>query len=219
MLGAFILVLLMSRVLGEAVSPPAPIQAGTSSMCSEWHVVKQGEICGSIETQHQISHEDFMGLNPAIQKDCSQNFWEKYAYCVCAPHVKDAVWGVESSVQPAATSYRADHMSDSTTYSMPIGTGRYAMGNSTRPRMNTTGTGRSDSYSIRNTIKSWAISTPSPINMSWPPEKTLAGQPAYCNKWYLVGAGDTCDSVSRTNGIIKENLWVLHLQSINVIDG
>ncbi|KAK2760016.1 hypothetical protein FQN54_002752 [Arachnomyces sp. PD_36] len=49
-------------------------------------------------------------------------------------------------------------------------------------------------YSIREPITSWNLTT-STIETVFPPEKTQAGQPSYCNNWHYVGVGDTCEDI------------------------
>ncbi|KAL8730074.1 MAG: hypothetical protein Q9166_004273 [cf. Caloplaca sp. 2 TL-2023] len=175
---AFLLnVLLLSfpiNVLGQDTTPQGPTQPGTISSCNRWHTVKAGDSCYTIETDFQISHADFLKYNPAVSSDCVTNFWGGYAYCV----------GIDSAITSSSSSTSSKPSSSKSTTSSATKTS-----SSTRitSAANTT-------YSIRNPSTSVNITTPT-IDMTWPPKKTQTGQPSYCNKWYLVEAGDTCNSV------------------------
>ncbi len=49
-------------------------------------------------------------------------------------------------------------------------------------------------YSTRYLVTSETIIEPT-YSTDWPPTKTQAGQPAYCNKWHLVQGGETCSTI------------------------
>lgn len=53
-------------------------------------------------------------------------------------------------------------------------------------------------YSSRNPITNYTISTPV-VPTEWPPTKTQAGQPSYCNDWHLVLPGESCEKIVGDN--------------------
>ncbi|EFE30994.1 uncharacterized protein ARB_02188 [Trichophyton benhamiae CBS 112371] len=54
-------------------------------------------------------------------------------------------------------------------------------------------------YSIRNPVTSDEF-TVSSVETAWPPKRTQPGQPSYCNKWYHVKIGDTCNTIQILHG-------------------
>ena len=193
--------LMVQSPLCQATAPPGHTQAGTSSGCSKWHTVKQGDTCPSIEKQYGISHKDFLQWNTAVSGDCSQNFWLTYAYCVGVQPAKTASAGGSLPISTLATHTFDFNSLNQATASL----GKYPAGNSTSSGMDATGTGYSAKYSIRNPIKIWSISS-STIDMSWPPKQTQAGLSSQCNKWYLVNADESCEDISVRNSVSKADL-------------
>lgn len=63
-------------------SPPAPTHTGQPADCDEWHVVVEGDSCQSVADGAGISLNQFFDWNPAVSKDCVDNFWLGQAYCV-----------------------------------------------------------------------------------------------------------------------------------------
>ncbi len=41
-----------------------------------------GDTCASVEAAFGITHAQFLQWNPAVNQDCSVNFWLNYDYCV-----------------------------------------------------------------------------------------------------------------------------------------
>ena len=181
---AFLQLLFLSLAigaLGQDTTPSGPTQPGTASNCNKWYTVKAGDGCYSVETAFGITHTQFIDWNPAVSNDCTTNFWAGYSYCI----------GVGSVITSSSFSTTGTTTTPVTNSSSPI---------TTTASVNAT-------YSIRNPITSYTLSTPT-TDRTWPPTKTQAGQPSYCNKWYLVGAGDTCEIVYRKFGtsMSRENL-------------
>lgn len=137
-------------------SPPGPTFTGTPANCNSWHLVKAGEDCGTLESKYGISHSQFLQYNPAVSKDCVNNFWPNYAYCV--------------GLGP------------------PITTTSQTTTTTTTSSFNST-------YSVRHPVTSWVISTPTIDNTTWPPTKTQAGQPSFCNNWHLVAGNQDCRAI------------------------
>ena len=162
--------------LAQDTTPAGPTQPGTTSSCNKWYTVKSGDSCFAVEQTFGITHAQFIAWNPAVSDDCLTNFWPNDAYCV----------GVDNTVETSPTS-----MSRISTSIQSITSSASSMSSlaSTTSDVNTT-------YSIRNAITSYNLSTPT-IDRSWPPTRTQTGQPSYCNKWYLVEGGDTCEIVYR----------------------
>lgn len=173
-----LLLLLAITVLGQDTTPSGPTQPGTISSCNNWHTVKTGDSCYTIETDFKISHADFLKWNPAVSEDCVTNFWGGYAYCVGIDST------ITSSKPSSSTSATPSSVSSATKTSSSASSSKSSSATSTA----------NSTYSIRNPSTSPNISTPT-IDTAWPPKKTQAGQPSYCNKWYLVEAGETCDTV------------------------
>lgn len=173
--------LLPIGVLCQVDKPSGPTQPNTASNCNRWYTVKSGDSCFSVETAFKISHANFLKWNPAVSKDCITNFWVKDLYCV----------GIDSAMPSKSTS------ASSKASSITSETAEVTTTTSSATKISSTSdssSGASSTYSIRNPVTSFNIST-STIDTSWPPKKTQTGQPSYCNRWYLVEAGDTCDTV------------------------
>ncbi|WYZ42085.1 hypothetical protein EsH8_V_000980 [Colletotrichum jinshuiense] len=49
-------------------------------------------------------------------------------------------------------------------------------------------------YSTRYPVTNQTITRPSSSD-AWPPSKTQAGQPSYCNNWHFVEGGQTCSNI------------------------
>ena len=159
----------------QDTTPSGPTQPNFASSCNKWYTVKSGDSCFSVETEFNISHTDFLKWNPDVSDDCLTNFWVNYSYCI----------GIDSTM----TSKPSPTTSKSSSSSIKV-TSTTSKGVSTSD----TSIQASSTYSIRNPVTSFNISSTS-VDTSWPPKRTQSGQPDYCNKWYLVEAGDTCDTV------------------------
>ncbi|PSK36695.1 hypothetical protein B9Z65_1878 [Elsinoe australis] len=68
------------------VTQPAPTstQAGASTACRKWYVVKSGDTCSIVEQANGITDAQFRAWNTAIDSACT-NLWLGYAYCVAGP--------------------------------------------------------------------------------------------------------------------------------------
>ncbi|CAK7197530.1 hypothetical protein SEUCBS139899_000178 [Sporothrix eucalyptigena] len=159
------------NVIPTETKPPGPTMTGSPANCNNWYLVVHGDTCGKVESKFGISHDQFLAWNPAVSADCSTNFWLGEAYCV----------GVGASVTtgPTGTRPTSGHTVSSSSGAGPT------------TKVNTTTT----PYWTRLPLTSWNISTPT-VGTAWPPTRTQAGQPSYCNEWYLVQAGDTCASIA-----------------------
>ena len=80
-----------------SVGPPAPTHTGQPANCNKWHVVEDGDSCGSVAAEYGITTDQFFKWNPAVSKDCVTNFWLGQAYCV---GVGDSTPGPEPTDPP-----------------------------------------------------------------------------------------------------------------------
>jgi hypothetical protein len=165
-----------SHASAQDTSPTGPTQPGIAANCNAWHTVKSGDSCGLIESIYAISHTDFIQWNPAVSNDCTTNFWAGYAYCVAV--------GAQVSTTPSTTSPTITGSQSSM-----VSSGSSVVTSSSAP------VSGNASYSIREPITSWNL-TSSTIENQFPPQRTQAGQPSYCNNWYYVNVGDTCESIA-----------------------
>ena len=160
---------LFSHVVAQDSSPGGSVHPGQPSDCNAWHTIVDGDNCDSVPKLFGITREQFLKWNPAVSSDCLTNFWLGYAYCV--------------GVGPRKTT---SGLSGTTSSSSPVPTTSATM-SSTPVSVNTT-------YSIREPVISWNISS-SVTDGTWPPKITQAGQPEACNRWHLVSAGQTCQTI------------------------
>lgn len=156
----------------QITSPPGPTFTGTPANCNNWYTIQKGDDCGVVEKKFGITHDQFTAWNPAVSKDCVTNFWPDYSYCV----------GVDPSKPSTATSKPS-----TTTTTNPSTT--------TKPSVTVPTT--TTPYSILHPVTNETISRPPMPTEEWPPTKTQAGQPAYCNNWHLVSPGETCEDITR----------------------
>ncbi|KAJ1325254.1 peptidoglycan DL-endopeptidase LytF [Microdochium nivale] len=63
-------------------TPPAPTHTGQPANCNKWDVVQSGDSCGGMASDNGISLNQFYDWNPAVSRDCVNNFWLGQAYCV-----------------------------------------------------------------------------------------------------------------------------------------
>ncbi|PYI10815.1 hypothetical protein BO78DRAFT_393791 [Aspergillus sclerotiicarbonarius CBS 121057] len=167
-------------------APHGPTMTGIPANCNRWYIVQKGDTCYAVEKAFGLSPQQFHQWNPAVSLDCQVNFWPGYAYCV----------GVGPVISTSTTSTAGPP----STTTVPITSSTITTLPSTTTTSNTT-------YSVRNPITSYNMTT-STIDDQWPPTKTQAGQPTDCDKWHLVGPGDTCDRIYQRyrNTITKEEL-------------
>jgi hypothetical protein len=183
----FFLLSLAAGTFAQDTTPSGPTQPGTIPTCNKWYTVKSGDGCYSVETAFTITHAQFIAWNPAVSNDCLTNFWLGYAYCI----------GVGSVVTTSSSPIAVTSTSRASTSSLVSSGGSTTSTATSSIRITTTSVNAT--YSIRNPITSYNLSTPT-TDRTWPPTKTQVGQPSYCNKWYLAEGGDTCELVYRKFG-------------------
>lgn len=64
------------------IPPTAPTQNGVVSGCTQWYTAKSGDTCLGIAAKFNISNEQFMAWNPAVDPPLCYNMWLNYGYCV-----------------------------------------------------------------------------------------------------------------------------------------
>lgn len=61
------------------VAPVAVL--ATTSACTTWYTVTQGEYCYKLAESHGITLDQFYAMNPDVDSNCS-NLWSGNSYCV-----------------------------------------------------------------------------------------------------------------------------------------
>ena len=49
--------------------------AGSTSGCYRWHIAQKDDKCMRIESQYNITHAQFLGMNPEINANCTNLFY------------------------------------------------------------------------------------------------------------------------------------------------
>jgi hypothetical protein len=184
---------LLPTALAQDSRPGASVHPGQPSNCIAWHVVKQGNDCETVPKKYYITKQEFLAWNPAVSKDCLTNFWLKYAYCVRV----DGTSAIYTTTKSTATSKTALSTTQSnqessikdisSTITSDQTTSEVASESIATTAANTT-------YSVRNSISKWNITTPT-RDVNWPPKATQSGQPKDCNKRHLVRGRQSCQDV------------------------
>lgn len=65
----------------SALTTPTPTQAGMIDGCTEFHLVEDGDQCGTIAGSYGITTSDFYTWNPRVGDTCS-SLWLGYYVCV-----------------------------------------------------------------------------------------------------------------------------------------
>lgn len=188
-----ILSFLVSATIAQDACPQGPTFPNTISTCNKWHTIPSdgSEGCDTVEAEFGITSAQFLSWNPDVSSDCLTNFWAGNAYCV-------GVGDITSACGSSSSSSTTSIGSSSTTVTTSPGT-------ITSSGVTTTSTSANLTYSTRNPITGYNLTTTT-IGTAWPPERTQSGQPSYCNSWHLVGAGETCSSIAASARITTDNL-------------
>lgn len=177
-------------------TPSAPTCTGTAQNCNRWHKIVNGDTCDSLLGDFGITRNQFLAWNLAVSEDCTENFWLGEAYCVGIGSELVSTSSILSSSgrrTRISSLYTTGSISPCTRVvsgSIPRNTSSIG-GAGTRP---VTTSPVNSTYSIRSPTTPYELGSTT-IDSAWPPTKTQPGQPSYCNKWHLVGAGDTCASI------------------------
>lgn len=178
-------------------SPTGPTHPNIDPNCNAFHTIVDGDGCWSVETQYSISHADFIKWNPDVLDDCLTNFWLGSSYCVGVGAVANSR---STSGLPVTSSSGVLSSSISSSISASISNSVSNSISVTSQVSSATSSGKSPpvtanaTYSVREPIITWNISS-STVESAFPPKKTQAGQPSYCNNWHLVTAGESCQEI------------------------
>lgn len=165
-----------------ADAAPGPTMPNTIANCNKWFLANDGDSCATAQAAGGISATQFFEYNPDVSKDCLTNFWPTYYYCIGL--------GPELSSSSSSVGTTTTKTTSSSSTSAPL----------------TSTTSVNATYSIRNPVVTWNITTPT-IGTTYPPKETQAGQPSYCIDWHLVGLGETCQTVvNRYSTLTMDNL-------------
>lgn len=157
---------LLLRVAGIVkADAPGPSMPNTAANCNKLYLVQDGDDCSKPQTAGGITVDQFFTWNPHVSRDCLNNFWPTYYYCI----------GVGAAVSTSTTA-----IPTSMSTAMPTTTSISSTTNET--------------YSIRDPTSTWII-TSKTIGTEWPPKETQPGQPGHCIDWHLVGVTETCQTI------------------------
>ncbi len=208
------------RQVASHTSPTAPQQTGTIAGCSLWYNIASGDTCATVAGHFNMPLSQFLRFNPAVNSDCSQNFWLGYAYCVrVGPAVPSTPTGPTfegtdckcnkfytvvsgDDCQSVATKFGIT-TSEFFQYNPAVDSNcanNFWIGNSycvgvsgasTCPATTTaTTTTTMAPGATTNTLTGTAIGSPSPAG------PTFTGIPCQCNEFHPVSNGDTCDTIA-----------------------
>lgn len=164
----------IAAAVAQETSPSGPTMTGTAPNCVSWYTVKSGDTCPSVQEKFNITAEQFFKWNPAVSRDCTQNFWVGESYCV---------W-IGKPVKTTSTTGSTSTKITTTSSTLSSSTSASDDG---KP------------YSTRFPITSKNITTPTSPT-AWPPTKTQAGEPSSCMDWHFVVPGDTCQRIVNRYG-------------------
>ncbi|KAK7425110.1 hypothetical protein QQX98_000024 [Neonectria punicea] len=205
----------LSTTIAQDSKPGGPVHDGQPKNCNAWHTVKEGDDCETVPKKYYISKKQFLVWNPAVSEDCLKNFWLKSAYCV---GVDESMTGGSSGTSLTKTSAMTSKIGASTTQSTKdtstsasesihhstTGGSTLTTSNPGQITSEITTTAVNTTYSVRNPVSTWNITTPT-TDMTWPPKATQSGQPEDCNNWHLVLPGSTCVTVlNRYSAFMKK---------------
>ncbi|OAA74801.1 peptidoglycan-binding protein [Akanthomyces lecanii RCEF 1005] len=166
----------IAAVVAQDTSPSGPTMTGTAPDCNSWYTVKSGDTCPSVEEKFGITADQFFKWNPAVSRDCVNNFWVGESYCV----------GVGKPIKTSSTSSQVSSSTSTKT-------------TSTKTTSTTSDAGDGKPYSTRFPVTSRNITTPTSPT-AWPPTKTQPGEPDSCTNWHFVVPGDTCQRIVNRYG-------------------
>ncbi|KAF5546406.1 hypothetical protein FPHYL_10499 [Fusarium phyllophilum] len=196
---------LFPAILAQDSKPGAPVHPGQPSNCVAWHTVKEGDDCETVPRSYYVTKEEFLAWNPAVSKDCLTNFWLKYAYCVKIDGAT-AIYTTAKSTTTSKTILSTTHSNRDTSVSTTKASSTKVISSTTTPGQTVSGTtsesvittALNTTYSVRNPVSTWNITTPT-TDVTWPPKATQSGQPKDCNKWHLVRGRQSCRDVLSTH--------------------
>lgn len=72
----------IAAVVAQDTTPSGPTMTGTAPDCNAWYTIKSGDSCPSVQKKFGITADQFFKWNPAVSRDCVNNFWLGESYCV-----------------------------------------------------------------------------------------------------------------------------------------
>ncbi|KDN71454.1 putative LysM domain-containing protein [Colletotrichum sublineola] len=217
-------------------TPPAPTHTGQPADCNKWDVVTDGDSCGSMAADNGITVDQFYAWNPAVSKDCVTNFWLGQAYCVGVSGTGSGITATSPSTKSSTSSSTTvaptppapthtgqpsdcnkwDVVTDGDSCgSMAADNGitvdQFYAWNPAVSKDCVTNFWLGQAYCVgRSSVTGkppTTTSSPSTTAKPTPPAPTHTGQPANCNKWDVVGDGDSCGSMASDNGISADQFY------------
>ncbi|KAI8938745.1 hypothetical protein NX059_004612 [Plenodomus lindquistii] len=216
--------------------PPAPTHEGQPEDCDGWHVVISSDSCQSVADNAGISLATFLEWNPAVNDDCTENFWLGQAYCTHREGQGISTTASQSASTTASTTTAKPTAPAPTHTGQPADCNKWdvvAEGDSCGSLASENGISVDQFYTwnpavskdcITNfwlgqaycvgvsgdttTSSSKRSSTPSTTASPTPPAPTHTGQPSDCNKWDVVVTGDNCGTMAADNGITVDQFYV-----------
>ncbi|EHK17788.1 uncharacterized protein TRIVIDRAFT_66683 [Trichoderma virens Gv29-8] len=160
-----------------------PQQTGTSTQCNNFYLVEPDEQCDIIEARFGLSRDQFITLNPTVDKACT-TLIAGYLYCVGSPGFD------KFSTSSIPTSAQATPTSGITTSTTPA----QATPTSSMPSSAQTTPTTSAQAAPTNSVAPSAISvnTPQPIQ---------TGMVTGCNKYHFVESGNSCFDIAKENNV------------------
>ncbi|KAJ4328745.1 hypothetical protein N0V84_000748 [Fusarium piperis] len=71
----------LTSTAGVSVATPSPITDGMKGGCQKFYRARAGDYCDKICKDHNISIEEFISWNPAVESDCAL-VMKDYYYCI-----------------------------------------------------------------------------------------------------------------------------------------
>jgi hypothetical protein len=96
------------------IPPSAPTQNGIVSGCTQWYTAKSGDTCLTIAAKFNVSNEQFMTWNPAVNPPLCYNMWLNYGYCVSTDCALVSTSSTVVSITTPTSSSRSTSVTSST---------------------------------------------------------------------------------------------------------
>ncbi|KAG9675510.1 carbohydrate-binding module family 50 protein, partial [Aureobasidium melanogenum] len=147
----------------SGIPPPAPTQNGIVSGCTQWYTAKSGDTCLGIAARFNISNEQFMAWNPAVDPPLCYNMWLNYGYCVSTDCALVSASSTSVSTTVSTSSSRSTAVSTSAISVSTIAVSSTALPTTT---ISPTSVSGSSSTALQGSSTSAATSLPSSYSAS-----------------------------------------------------
>ncbi|CAK7219745.1 hypothetical protein SBRCBS47491_003954 [Sporothrix bragantina] len=179
---------------GATTGPPSPLQPGTLSNCTGYHLVVSGDQCGTIESNAGISSAQFLAWNSGVNADCTNI---EIGYYVCIAGGSGVVSSIPSPLQPGTeddcTGYHlivAGDQCGTIESNAGITSAQFLAWNT---GVNADCTNIEVGYYVCIAGGTNAVSTvPSPL---------MPGTEDDCTGYHLIASGDQCGTIESNAGI------------------